>query len=40
MHLAAALELGDELDGMVTYDDRLAAASALQGVTVVSPSPT
>jgi len=38
VHLAAALELGDELDGMVTYDDRLAAASALHGVTVVSPS--
>ena len=39
VHLGAALELGDELDGMVTYDDRLAAAAALHGVTVVRPSP-
>ncbi len=39
VHLAAALELGDELDGMVTYDDGLAAAAALHGVTVVAPRP-
>lgn len=38
VHLAAALELGDELDGMVTYDDRLAVAAALHGVTVITPS--
>ncbi len=35
VHLTAALELGDELDGIVTYNDRLAAA--LHGITVVSP---
>ncbi|MGH8987655.1 MAG: PIN domain-containing protein [Acidimicrobiales bacterium] len=38
LHLAAALELGDELDGIVTYDDRLAAAAALYGVAVISPT--
>ncbi len=27
LHLAAALELGDELEGIVTYDERLAAAA-------------
>jgi predicted nucleic acid-binding protein len=38
LHLAAALELGDDLDGMVTYDDRLAAAARHHGITVVAPS--
>lgn len=38
LHLAAALELGDELDGIVTYDDRLAAAASLYGVAVIAPS--
>ena len=38
LHLAAALELGDELDGMVTYDERLAEASALHGVAVIGPT--
>jgi predicted nucleic acid-binding protein len=37
LHLAVALELGDELDGIVTYDDRLARAAALHGVAVVAP---
>lgn len=37
-HLAAALELGDELDGIVTYDDHLAAAAALYGVAVIAPA--
>lgn len=37
LHLAAALELGDELDGIVTYDDRLTEAAALHGVEVVAP---
>lgn len=37
VHLAAALELGDDLDGMVTYDGRLAAAAQAHGVRVVSP---
>ena len=38
IHLAAAVELGDELDGIVTYDDRLSEAAALHGVAVISPS--
>ncbi len=37
IHLAAALDLGDELDGIVTYNDRLAEAALANGVAVVSP---
>lgn len=37
IHLASALELGDELDGIVTYDDRLSDAAALHGLTVIAP---
>ena len=37
VHLAAALDLGDDLEGLVTYDDRLAEAAASNGVTVVMP---
>ncbi len=37
-HLAAALELGDELDGIVTYDSRMAAAASLYGVAVIAPA--
>ena len=37
LHVAAALELGDELDGVVTYDERLAAAATANGISVVSP---
>jgi len=37
LHLAAALSLGDDLEGFVTYDDRLAAAATANGITVVSP---
>ena len=37
LHLAAALELGDELDGILTYDDRLAAAARARGIRVVAP---
>ena len=37
LHLAAALDLGDDLDGLVTYDDRLAEAAELNGVPVVTP---
>lgn len=38
IHLAAALELGDDLDGLVTYDDQLADAATTNGVAVVAPS--
>lgn len=37
VHLAAALELGDELAGIVTYDERQAEAARLHGVTVIAP---
>jgi uncharacterized protein len=37
IHLAAALDLGDDLEGLVTYDDRLADAAVSNGVTVVTP---
>ena len=37
VHLAAALSLGDDLDGIVTYDDRLAEAARSNGVPVTSP---
>jgi uncharacterized protein len=37
VHLAAALSLGDDLEGLVTYDDRLAAAAEANGVVVVAP---
>ena len=37
VHLAAALDLGDELQGLVTYDERLAAAAAANGIPVVAP---
>ena len=37
IHLAAALDLGHDLEGIVTYDARLAEAAAHNGVPVVSP---
>ncbi len=37
IHLAAALDLGDDLDGLITYDDRLAEAAVSNGVAVVAP---
>lgn len=37
VHLAAALDLGDDLEGMVTYDDRLGDAARREGITVISP---
>ena len=37
IHLAVALTLGDDLDGLVTYDDRLGEAAAANGVQVVTP---
>lgn len=38
LHVAAALSLADELDGIVTYDERLAGAAALHGLDVHSPT--
>jgi len=37
LHLAAALEMGDELDGVVTYDQRMALGAQALGVRVVAP---
>lgn len=37
LHVAAALELGDELDGFVTYDYRQADAVRAYGIAVVAP---
>ena len=38
VHLAAALDLDDELDGMVTYDDRLADAAQFNAIWVTAPA--
>jgi uncharacterized protein len=37
IHLAAAWTLGDELTGIVTYDDRLAAAAVRLGTVAIGP---
>jgi len=37
IHLAAALSLGRDLAGLITYDDRLAEAARRAGVTVHAP---
>lgn len=37
IHLASALDLGDDLEGLVTYDDRLADAAVSNGVQVSAP---
>lgn len=37
VHVASALDLGDDLEGFVTYDERLARAAELNGIAVVSP---
>ena len=37
LHLSSALSLGDELDGIVTYDLRMAEAAAIHGVRVIAP---
>lgn len=37
LHLAAALEFGDELEGIVTYDQRLAEGARALGISVVVP---
>ncbi len=38
VHLASALTLGDELEGLVAYDERLATAAASLGIPVVAPT--
>jgi hypothetical protein len=38
LHLAAALEVGDDLQGLLTYDLQLAEGAAALGIEVFSPS--
>ncbi len=38
LHVAAALDLGDDLDGIITYDDRLREGASTLGITVVTPA--
>ena len=38
IHLSAALDLGDDLDGLVTYDSALARAAASAGIKVAAPA--
>ncbi len=38
IHLASALALGEELEGIVTYDRRLAEAARQLGIPVFSPA--
>lgn len=37
IHIATALELGERLDGMYTYDERMAAAARDAGLEVRAP---
>jgi predicted nucleic acid-binding protein len=37
LHLATALELGTDLEGLVTYDDRLGRAASAASIQVVAP---
>jgi hypothetical protein len=37
LHLAAALELGDDLEGMVSYDVRVIVGAKVAQIPVVSP---
>ncbi len=37
LHLATALEIGDDLEGMVVYDDRLIGAARAASIEVVTP---
>lgn len=38
LHLATALEIGDALDAVVTYDDRMAAAATSMKLAVLAPA--
>ncbi len=38
VHLAAALDLGDDLDGIVTYNERLAGAAETYGIETIAPA--
>lgn len=38
IHLATALTLGDDLDAIVTYDDRMTEAARLLGLSTLRPA--
>ena len=38
IHLASAATFGDELHGVVTYDERMARAARAMGLTVAAPA--
>jgi uncharacterized protein len=38
LHLATAIEIGDALDAVITYDARMAAAARSLGLAVAAPS--
>ena len=38
IHLASALQLGTDLRGFVTYDERLASAASGRGLRVIQPA--
>jgi predicted nucleic acid-binding protein len=38
LHLATALEVGDDLQGLVTYDERLAAGAQALAIILVAPT--
>lgn len=38
LHLAAALEMGDELTAIVTYDQRMSGGARALGVRVIAPA--
>ena len=38
IHLAAALDLSDDLDGIVTYNERFAGAARAYGVPISAPA--
>ncbi len=37
IHLATAMAVGDDLDAIVTYDERMVAAAKLMGLATVTP---
>ena len=38
IHIATALELGERLDGLYTYDERMAVAATEAGLDVLAPA--
>jgi predicted nucleic acid-binding protein len=37
LHLATALEIGEDLEGVVTYDERMISAASVADINVVTP---